>query len=78
MLRIWQVRYAPKLGEPMDDRFVESLKWTDTVLDLLGDLQYRTRADAEQAMRVLKEGGKLLKLYDYVNLKENENGIIGR
>ena len=78
LLRIWQVQYAPKLGEPMDDRFVESLKWTDTVLDLLGDLQYRTRADAEQAMRVLTEGGLIMKLYDYVERKEIENGIIGR
>ena len=78
LLRIWQVRYAPKPGEPIDDRFVESLKWTDTVLDLLGDLQHRTRADAERAMRVLTEGGLIMKLYDYVNRKETENGIIGR
>lgn len=78
LLRIWQVRYAPKLGEPLDDRFVESLKWTDTVLDLLGDLQYRTRADAEQAMRVLTEGGLIMKLYDHVERKETESGIIGR
>ena len=62
----------------MDDRFVESLKWTDTVRDLLDDLQRKTRADAEQAMRVLTEGGLIMKLYDYVNRKENENGIIGR
>lgn len=78
LLRIWQVQYAPKFGEPIDDRFVESLKWTDTVLDLLGDLQHRTRADAERAMRVLTEGGLIMKLYDYVNRKETENGIIGR
>ena len=78
LLRIWQVRYAPKLGEHMDDRFVESLKWTDTVLDLLDDLQRKTRADAEQAMRVLTEGGLIMKLYDYVERKETENGIIGR
>lgn len=78
LLRIWQVRYAPQLGEPMDDRFVESLKWTDTVLDLLDDLQRKTRADAEQAMRVLTEGGLIMKLYDYVERKETENGIIGR
>ena len=78
LLRIWQVRYAPKLGEPIDDRFVESLKWTDTVLDLLDDLQRKTRADAEQAMRVLTEGGLIMKLYDYVERKETENGIIGR
>jgi len=78
LLRIWQVRYAPKLGEPMDDRFVESLKWTDTVPDLLDDLQRKTRADAEQAMRVLTEGGLIMKLHDYVNRKEEENGIVGR
>jgi hypothetical protein len=78
LLRIWQVRYAPKLGEPIDDRFVESLKWTDTVLDLLDDLQRKTRADAEQAMCVLTEGGLIMKLYDYVERKETENGIIGR
>jgi hypothetical protein len=78
LLRIWQVLYAPKLGEPIDDRFVESLKWTDTVLDLLDDLQRKTRADAEQAMRVLTEGGLIMKLYDYVERKETENGIIGR
>jgi hypothetical protein len=78
LLRIWQVLYAPKLGEPIDDRFVESLKWTDTVLDLLDDLQRKTRADAEQAMRVMTEGGLIMKLYDHVERKENENGIIGR
>jgi hypothetical protein len=78
LLRIWQVRYAPKLGETIDDRFVESLKWTDTVLDLLDDLQRKTQADAEQAMRVLTEGGLIMKLYDYVERKETENGIIGR
>jgi hypothetical protein len=78
LLRIWQVRYAPKLGENIDDRFVESLKWTDTVLDLLDDLQRKTQADAEQAMRVLTEGGLIMKLYDYVERKETENGIVGR
>lgn len=78
LLRIWQVRYAPKLGEPIDDRFVESLKWTETLLDLLDDLQRKTRADAEQAMSVLTEGGLIMKLYDYVERKETENGIIGR
>ena len=78
LLRIWQVRYEPKLGEPIDDRFVESLKWTDTVLDLLGDLQRKTRADAEQAMQVLTEGGLIMNLHDYVNRKETDNGIIGR
>lgn len=78
LLRIWQVRYAPKLGESIDERFVESLKWTDTVWDYLGDLQYGTRADAEQAMRILTEGGLITKLYDYVNRKETENGIVGR
>ena len=78
LLRIWKVRYAPKLGENIDDRFVESLKWTDTVLDLLDDLQRKTRADAEQAMRVLTEGGLIMKLYDHVERKETENGIIGR
>ena len=78
LLRIWQVRYAHKLGEPIDDRFLESLKWTVTVLDLLDDLQRKTRADAEQAMRVLTEGGLIMKLYDHVERKETENGIIGR
>ena len=78
LLRIWKVRYTPKLGEPIDDRFVESLKMTDWVWDLLSDLQYRSRADAERAMRVLTERGLIMKLYDYVNQKEAENGIIGR
>lgn len=62
----------------MDDRFVESLKWTDTVWDYLGDLQYGTRADVERAMKYLTEGGLIMQLYDYVNRKEIENGIIGR
>ena len=48
------------------------------MLDLLDDLQRKTRADAEQAMRVLTEGGLIMKLYDYVERKETENGIIGR
>ena len=78
LLRIWQVRYMPGLGEPIDGRFVESLKWTDTVQDYLGDLQYRTRADAERTMRILTQGGLIMKLNDYVTRKETENGIAGR
>jgi DNA primase len=78
LLRIWQVRYAPKLGDALDERFVESLKWTDTVWDYLDNLQHRTLADAEQTMKILTEGGLIMKLNDYVTRKEKENGIIGR
>lgn len=79
LLRIWRIKYAPlSPDDPIDDRFVESLQMTDIVLDLLGDLQYRTPADAELAMKYLTEGGLIAKLYDYVNRKEEENGIIGR
>lgn len=79
LLRIWRIKYEPlSPDDPIDDRFVESLKMTDIVLDLLGDLQYRTPADAELAMKYLTEGGLIAKLYDYVNQKEEENGIIGR
>ena len=78
MLRIWQVRYEPKLGEPMDDRFVESLLRTATVRDFLDDLCHRTPADARQAMRILTEGGLIMRLNDYVERKEIENGIVGR
>lgn len=79
LLRIWRIKYEPSgPDDPMDDRFVESLQMTDWVWDLLGDLQYRTRADAERAMKILTEGGLIMKLYDYVNRKEKENGITGR
>ena len=76
LLRIWQVRYEPKLGEPMDDRFVESLLRTATVRDFLDDLCHRTPADARQAMSILTEGGLIMRLNDYVERKEIENGIV--
>lgn len=79
LLRIWRIKYEPSSpDDPIDDRFVESLKWTDTVLDLLGDLRYKTPADAEQAMKILTEGGLIMNLYDYVDRKEKENGIVRR
>ena len=79
LLRIWRLKYEPSTpDEPMDDRFVESLKWTDWVWDLLDDLCHKTPAHADQAMKILTEGGLIMKLYDYVNRKEIENGIVRR
>lgn len=73
LLRIWRIKYEPSSpDDPMDERFVESLKWTDAVLDLLGDLQYRTRADTERALKILNEGGLIMKLNDYVKRRERE------
>lgn len=73
LLRIWRIRYEPSShDDPMDDRFVESLQMTDWVWDLLGDLCHKTPADAERAMKILNEGGQIMKLNDYVKRRERE------
>ena len=73
LLRIWKVHYRPAmLGDPLDDRFVESCQMEATITDLMDALMDADAALRKQAVEVLLQDGRIYDLQAYIARKKKE------